>query len=286
MSYHGARLAVLSGIGAAFAVLISAGLNGSVQAAPFIIDDFSLPADGTHITRACPAGFTTGLCSGISSTSAVTNYTDGGSTGAIWGDIRNVRLHSVAGTTNTPTDVVVSSSASGSLGFSNADGNTSTMVLEYNGTAGFQGTGASANAAVNFLAFGNVFNTRILSLDLSIASRIRLWDSDGTEARHDFTKPGSSSGETFPFEHYVHLGFGAGEFTNQGGGDGLFDFTDVVAVNVAAFGIPQGTNVGQGVDLTLDLIQITNISEPVTMALFGVGLIGVGVARRRRQVAP
>ena len=285
MFTHGAKSAGMPGLGAIFAVMLSAGMASGVQAAPFIIDDFSLPADGTHITQACPAAFTTGMCAGVSSTSAVTNYTDPGSTGAIWGNIRNTNLHSVVGTTNTPSTVVVSSSGAGTLGFANADGNRSTMVLEYNGMAGFQGNGSSALAAVNFLAFGDTFNIRIQSLDLTISARIQLWDSDGTMVRHDFSKPGTSAGQTFPFEHYVNLGFGAGEFVNFGGGNNLFDFTDVVAVNVTAFGIPQGTGAGQGVDMSLDLIQITNIPEPTTVALLGIGLAGLGVVRRNRRAA-
>lgn len=285
MFSRGVKLAGLSGIGAAFAVMVSAGMASSVQAAPFVIDDFSLPLDGSHITQACPAAFTTGLCSGISNTSSVTNFIDGGATGAIWGNTRNVNLTNVAGSTNTPSTVAISSSALGTLGYSNADGNTSTLILEYNGTAGFQGDGSSANAAVNFLAFGDSFHIVIQSLDLTIAARIELWDADGTEVQHDFTKEGTSGGAVFPFDHYVGLEIGAGKFTNEGGGNGTFDFSQVVAVNITAFGIPQGSGSGQGVDLTLDLIEVVAVPEPTTISMMGMALVGMGVARRRRKAA-
>ena len=220
-------------------------------ASTILIDDFSDPA---HSAKDTVSGCTAGIAAGTGCFSSALN-------GAILGGERDLYVDLVADPFLNDSEIKV---AGGVLSFNNGSGTTATgtvtwdgidgsNVVDTDGLGGYDLTDAGINS-------GFVFD--VIASDAGFDFQIKLWDMADNLTVADFVSTGIAGKRTISFDDAVFAGF---------------DFTDLGAMQLV---IDQdGTSTS--IDLTLD--GVATVSEPGTIALFGLGLAGLGLVRRRRQ---
>ncbi|GAL03168.1 hypothetical protein JCM19237_6061 [Photobacterium aphoticum] len=117
--------------------------------------------------------------------------------------------------------------------------------------------------SVDLLQSGNAFLLDVLEADLGFSFSIGVWSNGGANS---FVKEFNGSGTLVP----ITRSFAFSEFTGV-------DFTSVSAIEVIIN--TKGLAGKTSIDFTIDAIKVP---EPATMAMFGLGLMGLGYTRRRK----
>ncbi|MFB9932571.1 PEP-CTERM sorting domain-containing protein [Photobacterium aphoticum] len=117
--------------------------------------------------------------------------------------------------------------------------------------------------SVNLLQSGNAFLLDVLEADLGFSFSIGVWSNGGANS---FVKEFDGSGTEVP----ITRSFAFSDFTGV-------DFTSVSAIEVIIN--TKGEEGKTSIDFTIDAIKVP---EPATMAMFGLGLMGLGYTRRRK----
>lgn len=116
---------------------------------------------------------------------------------------------------------------------------------------------------MDLLQSGNAFLLDVLEADLGFSFSIGVWSNGGANS---FVKEFNGSGTLVP----ITRSFAFSEFTGV-------DFTSVSAIEVIIN--TKGLAGKTSIDFTIDAIKVP---EPATMAMFGLGLMGLGYTRRRK----
>lgn len=232
------------------AIAFSALMLGSAQA--LTIDAFE--ELNQTVTDTATAGSTVGTQTGAS----------------IIGGVRRVEVLQTGGSSDAEININQPSIAqplgNSLLTLSNADG-TSASSLLYN--AGGTGLGAGLGVDATESGAQNAFDLRIILNDIPLEIGITVGSADGESTLTQTTTGLIFSSTPFTFE-YADFGISA-----AAGAD--FDELTFIRIDIT-------TNF-TATDLQLDFFGTTNteIPEPTALAIMGLGLIGLGFARRRRR---
>ncbi|WP_434361979.1 PEP-CTERM sorting domain-containing protein [Parasalinivibrio latis] len=155
---------------------------------------------------------------------------------------------------------------SGSLSYATGDGDIASASIQYDGLDGIAETvDTTGLGAVDFAAAGNAFILDVLSADASFNFAINLWSNAGAV----FEQVVLSSGPT-QIVSPVSLAVSFANFT-------LIDFTSISALEFIIN--TDGASGPVSIDFSIDALTVP---EPASIALLGVGLLGIGYMRRRK----
>lgn len=157
-------------------------------------------------------------------------------------------------TPDTGSQFANSSIVNGEMSFSNSSQSTSTLQIDYELTEIFHGD------SIDFSAW-DAFYIDVVFADAQLGFDLIVTDLWGTTV----TLEGDLE-ETIAAPETVTIGFG-----NFAG----IDFSNIVSVSA----ILDATGTG-AIDVTLSEVGL--IPEPAMLAVFGLGLVGLGMSRRRK----
>lgn len=173
---------------------------------------------------------------------------------------------------------VASSASNGQVLFSGEVGGFSNVVVA-SGANLFGGNGVLMdNASVNILSdtIGSVLTLVITQTDLSLASGLTSFETiftgtitNATVSRSWFFDADNTGAQA------TLLGttnVGNAVFAGQGTVNGLFSLTEVITVTASGIGAILSSD---------DKIRVP-VPEPMSLTLFGAGLLGLGLVRRRK----
>jgi hypothetical protein len=225
------------------AIAFSALTIGSANA--LIIDDFSVSQSLSD------PGTTSGFVVGAST--------------SIIGTEREAGVVRVTG--GDPATLAFNSGASGTMSIANGTGGTSmsTVLWDGAGSAGLGGEDLTVSGAQD------AFDLRVIANDFAAQVTITVADTFGNIAELTQASPGGIPGPAsipFLFE-YADFNLLVGAF---------IDFASIDAI-----GLEVNANLN-ATDIELDFFgtTTTEMPEPTALAIIGLGLAGIGFARRRR----
>ena len=225
---------------------------------------------------------------------------------SILGGSRDISVTKLTDTFGLPTSGAAAVSVgAGSLTIDNATGVTSRSVITWDGanvagndgasvlSTGLGGVDLTLNGAIN------TFLADVQYADLGFNYKIRLWDMDGSMATLtagvqfpvdpllNYVAPYAfdwfnlangnycAGGPAIPCDPFTQLSFNIA----RGGNMGDIDFTKIGAMQMVF------DNVGvMSADFALGKVR-AQVPEPSTLALLGLGLLGLGVTARRKLAA-
>jgi len=174
-------------------------------------------------------------------------------------------------------NMIIDDFNSASYGFINS---AATMKSLSAGSIGYQST------------FHNAPNWNLIS------GNALCWGCNGSgEILLDDTTIGTSDGiyavgmdillnsQNLPYDAYVLFGDGSSQNIDLGFGERFFGLTSNSLIKEIHFGLENDVTTGSG-SFLVDNVTIGNaaeVPEPAPMALLGLGLIGLGIARKRRR---
>ena len=233
--------------GAAASALLFA---SAAQAAPIIvIDNFSTPLTGGVI--AVTAGNTVSdLSTGL---------------GIIDGD-RELIVSNTGAAGIDPT--IFAEIIGGKFTHNNGSGSTGTSLLRWDGAGNGVNDldfGLNAGAGYDLSGGGLALHISVTDADLDGSTvQLRMYNDADSFAVATVNLPDGASEHFFLLSDIESLGVGG------------FSLAGITAIELFANG-------GPSFDVAIDIIEV--VPEPLTIGLFGLGLLGIGAARRRSSAA-
>ncbi|MGF1687607.1 PEP-CTERM sorting domain-containing protein [Photobacterium japonica] len=220
--------------------------------ATMVIDDFSDPVLlGNSVNDTTAGG------GGVGSTF---------DSGTVLGGERDIFIELLSPGFNPLSGAVLAVSG-GSLTYEAGSGAIATGKIQYDGDDNDADVlDADGLGSEDLAANGNAFLLDVLDADFGFTFSIEVWSGAGGSS---FKNEYVAAGTNVP----VTRSFAFSDFTGV-------DFTDVSAIE---FVINTEGLAGQtSIDFTIDAFKVP---EPTSMALFGLGLMGLGYTRRRKAQA-
>ncbi len=267
------------------AAVATLAFSGGAAHANLIIDDMSVGTNQSAvITR--DTGFNTTNSASTAECGLSTAHVIGGCRELVIGYFANPS----AGANNIDTQASVSySSGNGYSAESNGDAANAWAILRYDGD------GAPAmNSMVNPTGLGGVDLSAFSAISLvgtsdggmlnNTAFLVRLSSDSGHTSELYLTQTGSFTDQTFTFnladfDTCDNIGVtGPGNSGSLCAGNALADLSNIGAIEVFTNGLSSSA-----IDLHVSFVQA--VPEPMSLALLGTGLFGLGVIRRRQRAA-